>query len=136
MSDYLDIQRVNGAKIGHLTWSLSKLKSMQLNINNNSDPVLPQETITHQLAQEASLKLDDLLEFRYCSGTKTNTVLACSIQLPVKLPQLNTGTSFDSFLHSSLIMNRNMSTKDDDFITFRICGKLKNLNYKIFKVII
>ena len=117
-NDYLDIKALNGSKIGHLTWSLNKLKALKAtspppnanslttsttssssssSTSNNtltssiSSPLLSGLLQTQQI-QHAFLDENDQLEFRYYSGASTNNkksdILARSITL--KLVVCNT----------------------------------------------
>lgn len=96
------MQKVTGSKIGHLTWSLNKVKTLK-ELNHN-----------------------ELVEFRYYSGAKSNQFYANSIALKVIKPNISnthcesnssSSSSFESF---SLNQNANLSQNEEDFLTFRI----------------
>ncbi|CAF0857734.1 unnamed protein product [Brachionus calyciflorus] len=91
-SESLDSQKVNGSKIGHLTWSLNKLK-------------------------ELNYLIDDLLvEFRYYSGLNPNTYLAKSVSLKIIIsPQIRVLDT--DFFNPLTFINQ---TNNEQFVTFRI----------------
>ncbi len=151
---------MNGSKIGHITWSLSKLKSLaQLGAANSSKlnsslthlnqphQQLPDSLQIENINKSTSNSLnesntftkrlhhDDMLEFRYYTGSKANTCLASSIHLRVILPNSNingsssssSSSSFESFpspsVSSSLALNSVSKANENEFITFKISGK-------------
>ena len=122
--EYLELQKVNGSKIGHITWSLNKLKSLQVfNFTENSaqsNNPMPKlnSSLTHlnqssEIAFKSTksnsntlneqqmflhrIKHDDLFEFRYYSGAKANTCYASSVALRIILSNsISNGSSSSS----------------------------------------
>jgi len=129
-NDFVDIHRLNGSKIGHLTWPLSKIKSViesspNLFVNNSS---LCQNDCVLTLNEDNC----DQLEFRYYSGSR-NTLLARSISLKLVLDSSNLSIypskiqnktpylqkSFSFTTENPSITNQ-MTSSSDEFLTFRI----------------
>lgn len=98
--EYLDIQKLNGTKIGHLRWSLDKLK-IALNYKDNMIGVYSNNNNSNNNEDDR-----DQLEFRYYSGLKLNRLLARSISLRV--------------LFTDDVVKVN--SQQDEFVTFRITG--------------
>ena len=118
-SDHFDMQKVNGSKIGHITWPLHKLKSVQTRISAN-------KTASHFL-----LSQDDILEFRYYSGLAPNQCYAKSIPLKTLLSSnissnsSSSSSSFDSNINlinsnNNTSSNNNNQIRNEEFITFKV----------------
>lgn len=87
-NDSLDCQTVSGSKIGHLTWSLDKLKKLSHLLN------------------------EPHVEFRYYSGSNSQTCLARSVSLKVIFPGIDS-----QFFNPLTFINQ---TNNEQFVTFRI----------------
>ena len=96
---FLDRQKLNGSKIGHLTWSLHKLKQLQTtatptNITTSLNVALS-SPLDETNSSSVVLTETDQLEFRYYSGgggqkCAYGTILARSVTLKVILNQAHT----------------------------------------------
>ena len=135
-NESLDVQKVSGARIGHLTWQLKQLKAAHMSsIKNSTSLPLHQasqqmsspvtSTSSNQLHKPASLTDDQFVEFRYYSGVK---VLARSVQLRLVI-------SNSSILPRNILnaAGRPYTPPSDEFITFRIHGLFCLIDF--FKVV-
>lgn len=131
--DSLDSHKLNGSKIGHLTWSLNKLKQLNLvNSHPTKAPPAPSSDliISSPLANNSNqspLLLDcsvELVEFRYYSGQSPDSrVLAKSVQL--KLIYLNSQASQACKEAAALprnLLELRMTQKPSEYFKFRIHG--------------
>ena len=132
----MDIHRLNGSKIGHLTWSLNKLKQIYQETNER-DKQLVANTSEQTLENERDD--NDLLEFRYYGAkhlkdSSEPSILAKSISLKIYLNNSNNnnknltpGPSSASYHLTTNSINNNLNITNNnnkissfEFVTFRI----------------
>lgn len=147
--DNLDSHKLNGSKIGHLTWSLNKLKQLNLvNSHPTKAPPAPSSDliISSPLASsninQSPLLLDcsfELVEFRYYSGlSPDNRILAKSVQL--KLIYLNSQAS-QAYQEAATALPRNllelrMTQTPSEYFKFRIHGIYNNNKKRLYSFLI
>ena len=113
--DNLDSQKLNGSKIGHLTWSLHKLKQINL-VNSEASPT----------ELQSLLDAFELVEFRYYSGLLQDRVLAKSVQLKL----IYSSSSATAVILPRNLLELRMSQRPSEYFKFRIHGiYLEYLNW-------
>lgn len=130
----MDYQKVNGSKIGHISWSLNKLKETRstdkkkaILKNSTSLPLDNPDTFpshhisfsNEQLKQTFTNSECLIVEFRYYSGIVPEKVLAKSKQLKL-ISNFPNDSLIASILPRDMLDNK---TNQAEFITFKIHGE-------------
>ncbi len=134
-NESLDSQQLNGSKIGHITWSLNKLKqsnqvngisrlknSTSLPLNNpdmimNTSPCVT--GLNKQMSQSVSNNGFDFVEFRYYSGMTPEKILAKSEELKLIY---NTESTTQITALPRNIMDIKMNQLPKEYFKFMIHG--------------